>query len=93
MGRFPGNIYFYDNSIKRVGRSLFINRAKWISETIPFPWPYLSFHIFKTHMKDCTNDLIIPAPNNANMRNDDEKNFLLQLVLDLSPEISLQIIF
>jgi len=51
IDRNPGRIYFFDASSKRVGRTSFINRAKAISELIPFPWPDLSFHAFKKRIK------------------------------------------
>jgi len=51
LERTPGRIFFYDNSVKRIGNNSFINRAKKISELIPFPWPDLSYHVFKTRMK------------------------------------------
>jgi len=50
----PGRIFFFDNSTKRIGGNSFINRAKKISELIPFPWPDLSYHVFKTRMKLAT---------------------------------------
>jgi len=58
MNRIPEKIFFFDNSTKRIGRHSFINRAKMIAETNPFPWPDFSFHVFKTRMKECTPKLI-----------------------------------
>jgi len=49
--RNQGRIYFFDDSRRKVGRTSFINRAKAISELIPFPWPDLSFHAFKKRIK------------------------------------------
>jgi len=53
LSRFPARIHFYDTSKRRVGRTSFINRAKKIAESIPFPWPDLSYHVFKTRIKSC----------------------------------------
>jgi len=50
--RQPGRVFFFDNSIKRIGGMSFINRSKKISELISFPWPDLSYHAFKTRMKE-----------------------------------------
>jgi len=54
IDRIPGRIHFYDASLKKIGRTSFVNRAKSISELIPFPWPDMSFHAFKKRMKIAT---------------------------------------
>jgi len=49
--RYPERINFYDFSTKRIGKTSFINRAKQISELIPFKWPDLPRVKFKAMMK------------------------------------------
>jgi len=56
--RMPERILFFDYSARRIGGTSFVNRAKRISELIPFPWPDLSYHAFKTRMKKQTPLLI-----------------------------------
>jgi len=49
--RVSNRIFFFDCSYKQTGRSSFVNRAKTISETIPFEWMSCSRHLFKFKMK------------------------------------------
>lgn len=51
LDRFPGNVYFFDYSKKRVGRSSFINRTKLVSELVPFKWLDIPRVKMKTQMK------------------------------------------
>jgi len=50
--RFPAKLGFFDLSLKRVGRSSFINRSKRIAELITFHWTDLSTHTFKRMAHD-----------------------------------------
>jgi len=52
--RYPQRPRFFDASIRKYGRSSFINRSKRISEFIPFDWPDLSTATFKNKMKSFT---------------------------------------
>jgi len=54
QGRCPNRLIFFDFSTKRIGRQSLINRAKRISELIPFPWIDLSPLQFKIKMKTTT---------------------------------------
>jgi hypothetical protein len=48
QSRCDNRLFFYDYSFKKIGHTSFINRAKFISELIPFEWlnlSPLSFHI------------------------------------------------
>jgi len=49
--RFPGRMSFSDISRKRVGRNSFMNRAKFIAETIPFEWLDMSPTMFALTLK------------------------------------------
>jgi len=49
--RIPDRIFFFDFSHRRVGKLSFINWLKLISESIAFPWMFLSKHLFKFKMK------------------------------------------
>jgi len=52
--RFPNRLIFFDFSSKKVGRSSFINRAKEISNHIPFEWYQMSTQRFKKYLKITT---------------------------------------
>jgi len=56
--RVPNRIFFFDYSDRRLGKSSFVNRAKLISELIPFEWMDCSRHLFKFKMKSTTPLLI-----------------------------------
>lgn len=58
VNRIENRVFFFDYSVKKVGRTSFFNRAKRISELIPFPWANVSKHLFKFKMKICTPRLI-----------------------------------
>ncbi len=49
--RFPDRIRFFDYSQNKAGRDSFINRAKCISERIPFDWLNLKPNRFKIQLK------------------------------------------
>jgi len=52
--RYPDNLVFCDFSRKKIGSQSFINRAKRISELIPFAWIDLSPALFSIRMKRTT---------------------------------------
>lgn len=52
--RFPDKIIFIDDSRRRIGRSSFINWAKWISKLIPFEWLLMNTVTFKRTLKRTT---------------------------------------
>jgi len=52
--RFPQKPRFFDNVKCKSGDTLFVNRAKRISELIPFDWLDLSSSNFKLKMKVAT---------------------------------------
>jgi len=54
FSRFPDRIAFIDDSRRRIGKSSFINRAKRISELIPFEWLPMNTATFKRTMKRTT---------------------------------------
>jgi len=54
LQRFPNRVQFFDFSSRRIGKSPFINRAKFISELIPFCWIDLATVKFKMKMKIAT---------------------------------------
>jgi len=49
--RVANRVFFFDFSSKQTGKSSFVNRAKSISETIPFDWMICTRHLFKFKMK------------------------------------------
>jgi len=51
LSRFPDRIGFFDTSQKRIGKSSFVNRSKYIAETIPFIWSNMTHDLFKTKIK------------------------------------------
>jgi hypothetical protein len=53
--RLGNRLLFFDYSSKRIGRQSFINRAKLISELIPFEWTHLSAPAFKTIIKSISH--------------------------------------
>jgi len=57
--RYPQRPFFFDYSVKQVGRNSFINRAKRIAELIPFTWPDMSRATFKFQMKTVTPNHIV----------------------------------
>jgi hypothetical protein len=51
QARRENRLFFYDYSYKKVGRTSFINRAKYIAELIPFEWLNLNEVSFHNKMK------------------------------------------
>ena len=51
QARRENKLFFYDYSNKKVGRTSYINRAKYIAELIPFEWLNLSDMSFHTKIK------------------------------------------
>ena len=49
--RNENKLFFYDYSLRKVGRASFINRAKYIAELIPFEWTHLSVPSFRNALK------------------------------------------
>jgi len=49
--RNPNCTIFFDFNTKIHGRSSFINRSKYVSELISFPWHNLSINTFKSKLK------------------------------------------
>jgi len=54
LSRFPDRIGFFDTSQKRIRKSSFVNRSKYIAETIPFIWSNMTHNLFKTKIKATT---------------------------------------
>ena len=52
LTRREKRLYFYDYSYKKIGRSSFINRSKYIVELIPFEWLHLNEHLFGVKIKN-----------------------------------------
>jgi hypothetical protein len=55
--RLGNRLLFFDYSSKRIGRQSFINRAKLISELIPFEWTHLSAPAFKSKIKSISHTI------------------------------------
>jgi len=51
FSRFPNKIAFHDQSRKRIGKNSFANRAKYISELIPYEWVTINSKIFRRRIK------------------------------------------
>ena len=52
LSRRENRLYFYDYSHKKIGRSSFTNRSKYIAELIPFEWIHLNEQLFNTKIKN-----------------------------------------
>jgi hypothetical protein len=59
LTRLGNRPHFFDYSNKKIGRNSFINRAKHISELIPFEWSHLNPHSFNCKIKSII-PLILP---------------------------------
>jgi hypothetical protein len=51
ISRQSNRLLFFDSSSKRIGRHSFINRARYISELIPFEWSHLNPPAFKSKIR------------------------------------------
>ena len=58
LTRLGNRPHFFDYSAKKIGRNSFINRAKYISEMIPFEWPDMSSPLFSIKIKATTPPML-----------------------------------
>ena len=64
LARREKRFYFYDYSYKKIGRSSFINRSKYIVELIPFEWIHLNEHLFGIKIKNLVSNFLKLSWNN-----------------------------